>query len=106
MLEAEVVRMWITNKNGMGITASMIESMEDFLSVAIQHGCIGSTFAEDEERIIVYTSWVDEITLEQFRTSESYKIKEENIIQSFTDSGFSIPEAILFNSTAKILFSN
>jgi hypothetical protein len=106
MLEAEVVRMWITNKNGMGITASMIESVEDFLSVAIQHGCIGSTFAEDEERIIVYTSWVDEITLEQFRTSESYKIKEENIIQSFTDSGFSIPEAILFNSTAKILFSN
>ncbi len=106
MLEAEVVRMWITNKNGMGITASMIESVEDFLSVAIQHGCIGSTFAEDEERIIVYTSWVDEITLEQFRTSESYKIKEENIIQSFTDSGFSIPETILFNSTAKILFSN
>lgn len=106
MLGAEVVRMWITNKNGMGITASMIESVEDFLSVAIQHGCIGSTFAEDEERIIVYTSWVDEITLEQFRTSESYKRKEENIIQSFTDSGFSIPEAILFNSTAKILFSN
>ena len=98
--------MWITNKNGMGITASMIESVEDFLSVAIQHGCVGSTFAEDEERIIVYTCWVDEITLEQFRTSEAYKTKEENIIQSFTDSGFSIPEAILFNSTAKILFSN
>ena len=106
MLEAEVVRMWITNKNGMGITASMIESVEDFLSVAIQHGCIGSTFAEDEKRIIVYTSWVDEITLEQFRTSEAYKTKEESIIQSFTNSGFSIPEAILFNSTAKILFSN
>ena len=106
MGKPSVIRMWITNKNGMGITASMIESVEDFLSVAIQHGCIGSTFAEDEERIIVYTSWVDEITLEQFRTSEAYKTKEENIIQSFTDAGFEIPEDILFNSTAKILFGN
>ena len=106
MEKPSVIRIWITNKNDKEITSQMSESMEEFLSIAIQNGCIGSTFAEDEERIIVYTSWVDEITLEQFRTSESYKRKEENIIQSFTDSGFSIPEAILFNSTAKILFSN
>ena len=98
--------MWITNKNDKEITAGMIESMEDFLSVAIQNGCIGSTFAEDEERIIVYTRWMDEVTLEQFRSSEDYKTKEGSIIQSFTDAGFEIPEDILFNSTAKILFSN
>jgi hypothetical protein len=84
----------------------MIESMEDFLSVAIQNGCIGSTFAEDEERIIVYTSWMDEMTLEKFRLSEDYKTREGSIIQSFTDAGFEIPEDILFNSTAKILFGN
>ena len=84
----------------------MIESMEDFLSVAIQNGCIGSIFAEDEERVIVYTSWVDEMTLEQFRLSEDYKAKEGSIIQSFIDAGFEIPEDILFNSTAKILFGN
>ena len=71
MLGAQVVRMWITNKNHKEITAGMIESMEDFLCVAIQNGCIGSTFAEDEERIIVYTGWVDEMTLEQFRLSEA-----------------------------------
>ena len=59
--------MWITNKNDREITAGMIESMEAFLSIAIQNGCIGSTFAEDEERIIVYTRWMDEMTLEQFR---------------------------------------
>ena len=106
MLVAQVVRMWITNKNDKEITAGMIESMEDFLSVAIQNGCIGSTFAEDEERIIVYTRWMDEMTLEQFRSSEGYKTKEGSIIQSFTDAGFEIPEDILFNSTAKILFSN
>ena len=104
MLGAQVVRMWITNKNHKVITAGMIESMEDFLSVAIQNGCIGSTFAEDEERIIVYTGWVDEMALEQFRLSEDYKTKEGSIIQSFTDAGFEIPEDILFNSTAKILF--
>ena len=98
--------MWITNKNHKEITAGMIEAMEDFLSVAIQNGCIGSTFAEDEERIIVYTSWVEEMTLEQFRLSEDYKAKEGSIIQSFTDAGFEIPEDILFNSTAKILFGN
>lgn len=98
--------MWITNKNHKEITAGMIESMEDFLSVAIQYGCIGSTFAEDEERIIVYTSWMDEVTLEQFRSSEDYKTKEGCIVQSYTDVGFGIPEDILFNSTAKILFSN
>jgi|TARA_B100001094_G_scaffold39805_1_gene34407 heme-degrading monooxygenase HmoA len=98
--------MWITNKKHKEITAGMIESMEDFLSVAIQNGCIGSTFAEDEERIIVYTSWMDEMTLEQFRLSEDYKTREGSIIQSFTDAGFEIPEDILFNSTAKILFGN
>ena len=103
---AQVIRMWITNKNDKEITAGMIESMEGFLSVAIQNGCIGSTFAEDEERIIVYTRWMDEMTLEQFRSSEDYKTKEGSIIQSFTDAGFEIPEDILFNSTAKILFSN
>ena len=106
MGKPSVIRMWITNKNDKEITAGMIESMEDFLSVAIQNGCIGSTFAEDEERIIVYTRWMDEITLEQFRSSEDYKTKEGSIIQSFTDAGFEIPEDILFNSTAKILFSN
>jgi len=98
--------MWITNKNDKEISAGMIESMEGFLSVAIQNGCIGSTFAEDEERIIVYTSWLDEVTLEQFRSSEDYKTREGRIIQSFTYAGFEIPEDILFNSTAKILFSN
>ena len=106
MLGTEVVRMWITNKNEKEITEEMIESVVDFLSVSIRNGCIGSTFAEDEERIIVYTRWMDEMILEQFRTSEDYKTKEGVIIQSFIDAGFDIPEDILFNSTAKILFSN
>jgi hypothetical protein len=106
MLGMKVVRIWITNKNEKEITGEMIESVEDFLTVSIQNGCIGSTFAEDEKRIIVYTRWMDEMTLEQFRTSEDYKTKEGSIIRSFTDAGFDIPEDILFNSTAKILFSN
>ena len=84
----------------------MSESMQAFLSIAIQNGCIGSTFAEDDERIIVYTRWSDEMILEQFRSSEEYKIKEVNIIQSFAAAGFKIPDDILFNSTAKILFTN
>jgi heme-degrading monooxygenase HmoA len=106
MVGAPVVRMWITNKNDKVITAGMNESMEDFLSIAIQNGCIGSTFAEDEERIIVYTRWMDEMTLEQFRSSEDYKTKEGSIIQSFIAAGFEIPDDIMLNSTAKILFSN
>ena len=106
MERSPVVRMWITNKNNREITVGMRESMEAFLSIAIQNGCIGSTFAEDDERIIVYTRWSDEMILEQFRSSEEYKIKEGNIIQSFAAAGFKIPDDILFNSTAKILFSN
>ncbi len=106
MEKPSVIRMWITNKNEREITAEMSESMEGFLSIAIQNGCIGSTFAEDDERIIVYTRWADEMILEQFRSSEEYKIKEGNIIQSFAAAGFKIPDDILFNSTAKILFSN
>ena len=106
MVEAPVVRMWITNKNDKEITVGMNESVEGFLSIAIQNGCIGSTFAEDEERIIVYTRWADEMTLEQFRSSEGYKIMEGGIIQSFSAAGFEIPDDILFNSTAKVLFSN
>ena len=98
--------MWITNKKQKEITVGMKESMEAFLSIAIQNGCIGSTFAEDEGRIIVYTTWLDEMTLEQFRSSEDYMIKERNIVQSFVAAGFKIPDDILFNSTAKILFSN
>ena len=106
MEKPSVIRMWITNKNEREITAEMSESMEGFLSIAIQNGCIGSTFAEDDERIIVYTRWTDEMVLEQFRSSEEYKIKEGKIIQSFTAAGLKIPDYILFNSTAKILFSN
>ena len=106
MEKSSVVRMWITKKNDREITAEMSESMENFLSIAIQNGCIGSTFAEDDKRIIVYTRWADEMILEQFRSSEEYKIKEGNIIQSFAAAGFKIPDDILFNSTAKILFNN
>jgi len=84
----------------------MNESMVAFLSSAIENGCIGSTFAEDDERIIVYTRWSDEMTLEQFRSSKQYRAREQNIIQSFAAAGFEIPGDILFNSTAKILFSN
>ena len=106
MEKPSVIRIWITNKNDKEITSQMSESMEEFLSIAIQNGCIGSTFAEDEERIIVYTIWSDEMALEQFRSSEEYKIKEGKIIQSFAAAGFKIPDDILFNSTANILFSN
>ena len=51
--------------------------MATFLSIAIENGCIGSTFAEDDERIIVYTRWSDEVTLEQFRSSKEYPLKKE-----------------------------
>ena len=106
MEESPVIRMWITNKNCREITTVMSDSMVSFLSVAIENGCIGSTFAEDEDRIIVYTRWSDERTLEQFRSSEDYGIEEGKIVQSFVAAGFEIPGDILFNSTAKILFSN
>ena len=106
MEKPSVIRMWITNKNNRGITTEMNESMVAFLSIAIENGCTGSTFAEDEERIIVYTRWSDEMTLEKFRSSEHYKIQEGKIIQSFAAAGFEIPGDILFNSTANILFSN
>lgn len=106
MEESSVIRMWITNKNNRKITPEMSESMVNFLSVSVENGCIGSTFAEDDERIIVYTRWSNESKLEQFRSSKDYKIQEGHIIRSFIDAGFEIPADILFNSTAKILFSN
>ena len=84
----------------------MSDSMIEFLSCAVENGCIGSTFAEDEERIIVYTMWSNEATLEQFRSSQDYKTLEEKIISSYDSGGFEIPKDILFNSTAKILFKN
>ena len=106
MEEAMVMRMWITNKNNRKITTAMSESMVSFLSIAIENGCIGSTFAEDDERVIVYTRWSNAMTLEQFRSSKEYHSQEGKIIQSFAAAGFEIPDDILFNSTAKILFSN
>ena len=106
MEKSSVIRMWITNKKSREITAEMSENMVAFLSSAIEYGCVGSTFAEDDERIIAYTRWSDEMTLEQFRSSEEYKIQEGKIIQSFAAAGFEIADDILFNSTATILFSN
>lgn len=106
MDEIAVIRMWITNKINKKVTADMSDSMVEFLSCAVENGCIGSTFAEDEERIIVYTMWSNEATLEQFRSSQDYKILEEKIINSYVSAGFEIPSDILFNSTAKILFRN
>ena len=104
MEESSVMRMWITKKNNNKITTAMNESMVEFLSIAVENGCISSTFAEDNERIIVYTRWSDEKTLEKFRSSTEYHTQERKIIQSFSDAGFEIPNDILFNSTAKILF--
>ena len=101
-----VIRMWITNKNSMDITDKMRDSMVTFLSIANENGCIGSTFAEDNERVIVYTKWSDESTLEAFRLSESYSHQEGKIIQSFVAAGFDLSSDILFNSTAKILYSD
>ena len=106
MDKTPVIRMWITNKNGKEITSAMNESMISFLSVAIENGCIGSTFAEDEQRVIVFTRWSDEMTLERFRSSKDYHTQETEIIQSFADAGFDIASDILFNSTANVLFSN
>ena len=106
MEESSIIRMWITNKNGRQITTAMSESMVSFLSIAVDNGCTGSTFAEDDERIIVFTRWSDEKTLEQFRSSEDYSIEEGKIVQSFIGAGFEIPGDILFNSTANILFNN
>ena len=106
MEKSSVIRMWITNKKSREITAEMSESMVAFLSIAMEHGCIGSTFAEDDERIIAFTRWSDEMALEQFRSSEKYKILEGKIIQAFAAAGFEIADDILFNSTATILFSN
>ena len=106
MEKSPVMRMWITNKNNRKITHAMSESMVAFLSIAIENGCIGSTFAEDEERVIVYTRWSDEMALEMFRSSKEYHTQEGKIIESFAAAGFEIPDDILFNSTAKILFSN
>ena len=84
----------------------MSESMVAFLSAATENGCLGSTFAEDDERIVVYTKWSDEMRLEHFRSSKAYHALEGNIIGSFVAAGFEIPDDILFNSTAKILFTN
>ena len=106
MEQSAVIRMWVTNKNNREISREMNESMISFLSIAMENGCIGSTFAEDDERIIVYTRWSDEMTLENFRSSKEYQSHEGNIVQSFVAAGFEIPDDILFNSTATILFSN
>ena len=106
MDEIAVIRMWITNKRDKKVTSDMSDSMIEFLSCAVENGCIGSTFAEDEERIIVYTMWSDEVPLEQFRSSQDYKTLEEKIISSYVSGGFEIPKDIRFNSTAKILFKN
>ena len=106
MEKTPVIRMWITNKNGGEITSTMSESMTSFLTVAVENGCIGSTFAEDEQRVIVFTRWSDEMTLERFRASKDYHNQETKIVQSFADAGFDIASEILFNSTAKVLFSN
>ena len=84
----------------------MSESMTSFLTVAVENGCIGSTFAEDEQRVIVFTRWSDKMTLEEFRSSKDYHTQETKIIQSFTDADFDISSDILFNSTARVLFSN
>ena len=106
MAKSSVIRMWITEKKSREITPEMIESMMAFLSVAAKYGCLGSTFAEDDERAIVYTRWSDEMVLELFRSSNVYQIQEGKIIQSAA-AGFEIPDDILFNSTGKkIVVSN
>ena len=101
-----VIRMWVTNKNNCEITTEINNAMVKFLSSAMENGCNGFTFAEDDERVIVYTIWSDEKILEEFRSSDKYKNREKGIINSFLTAGFQLPDDILFNSTAKILHSH
>ena len=103
MNTSPVIRMWVTNKNNSEITTEINNAMVEFLSSAMENGCDGFTFAEDAERVIVYTEWSDEKMLERFRSSNDYKIREKEIINSFFAAGFHLPDDILFNSTAKIL---
>ncbi len=103
MNTSPVIRMWVTNKNNSEITTEMNNAMVNFLSTSMENGCNGFTFAEDADRVIVYTTWSDEKILEKFRSSEDYKNREKEIINSFFAAGFQLPDDILFNSTAKIL---
>ena len=103
MNTSPVIRMWVTNKNNSEITTEMNNAMVDFLSTSMENGCNDFTFAEDADRVIVYTTWSDEKILEKFRSSEDYKKREKEIINSFFAAGFQLPDDILFNSTAKIL---
>ena len=103
MDKSPVIRIWITNKNNSEITNEINNAMFGFLSSAMENGCDGFTFAEDTERVIVYTSWSDERKLEKFRSSEDYKNYEKEILNSFFAADFQLPDDILFNSTAKIL---
>ena len=103
MNTSPVIRIWVTNKNNSEITTEMNNAMVNFLSTSMENGCNGFTFAEDADRVIVYTTWSDEKILEKFRSSEDYKNREKEIINSFFAAGFQLPDDILFNSTAKIL---
>ena len=66
MNTSPVIRMWVTNKNNSEITTEINNAMVEFLSSAMENGCDGCTFAEDAERVIVYTGWSDEKMLEKF----------------------------------------
>lgn len=98
-----VIRMWVTNKNNCEITTEINNAMVEFLSSAMENGCNGFTFAEDAERVIVFTVWSDEKVLEKFRSTDDYKNREKEIINSFSAADFQLSDDILFNSTAKIL---
>lgn len=98
-----VIRMWVTNKNSSEITPEINNAMMDFLASAKENGCSGFTFAEDTERVIVFTVWSDEKKLENFRSSDDYKKRLEEVINSFSTADFELSNDIVFNSTAKIL---
>ena len=105
MDESPVIRIWVTNKNNRAVTSEMNESLIEFLTSAADNGCNGFTFAEDAERLIVFTVWSSEQRLEEFRTTDVYKNREKEIIRNFTLADYQLNEDILFNSTAKIIDS-
>ena len=57
--------------------------MVAFLSIAKKNGCIGSTFAEDDERIIVYGFAFEKKTVQK---DANFGIKEQNDFKLYSSS--------------------
>ena len=99
-----IARHWVVKTGGNEVTEEMANAWKDnFLTFAIQNGCLRGALVADDERIIAATIWPDLETLNSVIESDAYQELAIPIIASWGAGGINLPDDVELTCNGEIL---